>query len=119
MVDSPKKARADHVVADQSEIAAFLSYLAERVRVSPSTQNQALNGILFLYREVLRSDVGSLPEVVRAKRRRRLPVVLSRGEVLALLDQLHGTHRNQLLSELGLRGFGYWHIGFLVCSVKL
>ncbi len=87
------------------EIAAFLSHLAERVRVSPSTQNQALNGILFLYREVLRSDVGSLPEVVRAKRRRRLPVVLSRGEVLALLDQLHGTHRliATLLYGAGLR----------------
>jgi integron integrase len=87
------------------EIAEFLSHLAERGHVSPSTQNQALNGILFLYREVLRADVGPLPEVVRARRRRRLAVVLSRGEVQDLLHQLHGTHRliATLLYGAGLR----------------
>ncbi len=75
------------------EIAVFLSHLAENARVSPSTQNQALNGILFLYREVLRAEVGPLHGVVRAKRRRRLPVVLSREEVQALLGEPGGTHR--------------------------
>ena len=88
-----------------AEIASFLSYLAETARVSPSTQNQALNGILFLYREVLRTEIGPLHGVVRAKRRRRLPVVLSRREVQALLGELSGTHRlvATLLYGAGLR----------------
>ena len=88
-----------------AEVASFLSHLAEAARVSPSTQNQALNGVLFLYREVLRLEIGPLTGVVRAKRRRRLPVVLSRGEVQSLLNQLRGTHRlvAPLLYGAGLR----------------
>lgn len=87
------------------EITSFLSHLAETAAVSPSTQNQALNGILFLYRHVLRIEVGALDGVVRAKRRRRLPVVLSREEVQALVSQLHGVHRlvASLLYGSGLR----------------
>ncbi len=87
------------------EIASFLSHLAETAGVSPSTQNQALNGVLFLYRHVLRVEVGVLEGVVRARRRRRLPVVLSREEVRDLLSQLHGPHRliATLLYGAGLR----------------
>ena len=74
----------------EAEIARFLSSLAIERHVSASTQNQALNSILFLYREVLRKDIGYVNGVVRAKRPQRLPVVLSREEIGALLSQLHG-----------------------------
>lgn len=73
-----------------SEITAFLTDLAVERQVSASTQNQALAALLFLYRHVLGSDPGWLDGVVRAKQPRRLPVVLTRGEVEALLAQLDG-----------------------------
>jgi hypothetical protein len=58
----------------ETEIAQFLSSLASELHVSASTQNQALNSILFLYRDGLRKEVGYVNGVVRAKRPRRLPV---------------------------------------------
>jgi integron integrase len=75
----------------EAEITAFLTHLAVRARVSASTQNQALSAILFLYRDVLRRDLEWLDSVVRAKRPARLPVVLSRQEVGALLGEMRGT----------------------------
>jgi integron integrase len=72
------------------EIESFLSSLAVDRRVAASTQNQALAAILFLYREVLGNEVGWLEALVRAKRPQRLPVVLTRDEVAALLAQLGG-----------------------------
>src|SRR3990172_4902836 len=77
----------------EKEIGEYLSSLATDSHVSASTQNQALNGILFLYHQVLGKDIGYVNGVVRAKRSRRLPVVLTRGEVKALLSQLDGTER--------------------------
>lgn len=74
----------------QQEITQFLSALAVNRQVSASTQNQALCALLFLYREVLAQDLGSLDDVVRAKRPRRLPVVLTRAEVKELLSALQG-----------------------------
>lgn len=68
------------------EVEAFLSYLAARRGVSPSTQNQALQALLFLYRHVLEIELPWLDDVIRAKPKRRLPVVLSRDEVRALLN---------------------------------
>jgi Phage integrase, N-terminal SAM-like domain len=62
----------------EAEIGEFLSSLATDSRVSASTQNQALNALLFLYREVLKKDIGYVNGVVRAKRPHRLPVVLTR-----------------------------------------
>ena len=59
--------------------------------VAASTQNQALSALLFLYRDVLRRDVGALDQLVRAKRPARLPAVLSRAEVKAVLGRLGGT----------------------------
>jgi integron integrase len=76
----------------EAEIGRFLSSLASDRRVSASTQNQALNATLFLYREVLAKDIGYVNGVVRAKRSQRLPVVLTRDEIKALLGQLDGTH---------------------------
>ena len=74
----------------EREINAFLSHLAVRERVSASTQNQALAALLFLYRHVLDREVGNLGHVIRAKRPRRLPVVLTRDEVKAVLANLSG-----------------------------
>ena len=72
------------------EINAFLTHLVIKERVSASTQNQALAALLFLYRYVLGREVGELGDVVRARRPRRLPVVLTREEVKAVLRELHG-----------------------------
>ena len=70
------------------EIEAFLSYLAVKRKVSPSTQNQALQALLFLYKQVLEIELPWLDEVVRAKPKRRVPVVLSRSEVRLLLGNV-------------------------------
>ena len=72
----------------EKEIAQFLSSLASEQHVSASTQNQGLNAILFLYREVLRKEIGYVDGVVRAKRPHRLPVVLTRQEVKSILGAL-------------------------------
>lgn len=87
------------------EIVAFLTHLAVHRKVSSSTQNQALSAILFLYRKVLRRDVQQLEGIVRAKRSRRVPVVLSRDEVRSLLAAIRGTDRliASLLYGAGLR----------------
>lgn len=73
-----------------NEINAFLSWLATSRNVAAATQNQALNALVFLYHQVLKVDPGDFGDVVRAKRSKRLPVVLSRGEVQAVLSNLHG-----------------------------
>ena len=73
------------------QVEQFLSHLAVHRKVSAATQNQALNAILFLYRHVLGIELPWLQDVTRATARRRLPVVLSREEVRALLAQLEGT----------------------------
>ncbi len=82
----------------KSEITAFLTHLAVERNVTPSTQNQALSAILFLYRRVLNQNVEWLDDVVRAKRPSRLPIVLSKPEVLALLNALTGL--NNLLGHM-------------------
>jgi len=70
------------------EVEAYLTHLAVKRRVSASTQNQALSAILFLYRQVLETELPWMENIVRAKRPKRLPVVLSRGEVGAVLGHL-------------------------------
>ena len=87
------------------EVGRFLSYLATERNVAASTQNQALNAILFLYRNVLKIDMGILENVVRAKKPKRLPVVLNRTEVLKVLDGINGTPRlvASLLYGAGMR----------------
>lgn len=72
------------------EVEAFLSSLAVEGRVAASTQNQALSALLFLYREVLDIELPWMADVVRAKRPRRLPTVLSEDEVARLLAQMDG-----------------------------
>jgi integron integrase len=89
----------------EAEINAFLSDLAVRQRVSASTQSQALAAILFLYRHVLEKPLPALQEIVRAKRPRRLPTVLTRAEVRAVIGRLGGPERliAVLLYGSGLR----------------
>jgi integron integrase len=74
----------------EPEINAFLTYLAVERKVAASTQNQALSALLFLYREVLVRPLGDFGDLVRARRPERLPVVLTRDEVRAVLAQLDG-----------------------------
>jgi integron integrase len=87
------------------EITLFLSDLATRRRVSASTQNQALSAVLFLYRNVLCKEPGKIEGVVRARRPKRLPLVLTRNEVHAVLCCLRGVTWLQasLLYGAGLR----------------
>jgi integron integrase len=87
------------------EIEQFLTALAVERHVSASTQNQALAALLFLYQQVLGCDPGWLDDVVRAKRPQRLPVVLTRAEVGALLAALTGVRwiMATLLYGSGLR----------------
>lgn len=65
------------------DVKDFLTYLAVQCRVSASSQNQAFNALLFFFRHVLEKDFGEIRDVVRAKRRPYIPVVLSRQEVEA------------------------------------
>jgi integron integrase len=94
----PRELGAEHVTA-------FLSSLANDRKVAASTQNQALAALLFLYKAVLAIDLPWMNEIVRARRPRRLPVVLTRAEVHALLDGLEGTHAlmARLMYGTGLR----------------
>ena len=95
---NPVQLRAEHV-------SAFLSALATRGRVSASTQNQALTAPLFLYRHVLGRDVPWFDDLVRARRPARLPVILAREEVRAVLSRMEGVPRLMatLLYGSGLR----------------
>ena len=87
------------------EIEAFLTHLAVAGKVAASTQNQAKSALLFLYREVLGSELPWLDNITQAKAPKRLPVVLTLGEVSALLGKLSGTHHMlaSLLYGSGMR----------------
>ena len=67
----------------EAEVNQFLTHLAVKEKVSASTQNQALSALLFLYRHVLMHQLGQLGEVIRARKSKALPVVLTRNEVKA------------------------------------
>jgi len=94
----PRELGAEHV-------ERFLNHLANEDHVAAPTQNQALAALLYLYRKVLRVDLPWLDGLVRAPQRPRLPVVLSKGEVAAVLAELNGTTRliAGLLYGAGLR----------------
>ena len=89
----------------EEEMSAFLTHLARDGAVAASTQNQALSALLFLYKEVLKEEIGWLENVERAKKPVRLPVVLTRDEVHKVFAHLHGTARLMagLLYGSGLR----------------
>ena len=87
------------------EIEAFLTHLAIDANVASPTQNQALSALLFLYRQVLNTEIELPLHNLRARRPDRLPTVLSRDEVHLLLNALSGTHQlaARLLYGSGLR----------------
>ncbi len=81
------------------EIRAYLSHLATEGNVAASTQNVALSALLFLYRHVLKVNLPDIENIERARRSRRVPVVLTRNEVEAILSRASGVH-NLILSLL-------------------
>ena len=89
---------ADHIVT-------YLEHLAIVRNVAASTQNQALNALVFFYKNILDQQIDDIGEFTRARRPKRLPVVLSRDEVKAVLSGMSGTHRlmTSLLYGAGLR----------------
>lgn len=89
----------------EADVASYLTALAQDQHVSASTQNQAFNSLLFLFKDVLGRKLGAVDGVVRAKASQRLPVVLSKEEVRRLLGAMNGTPRLMatLLYGSGLR----------------
>jgi integron integrase len=89
----------------EEEVRAFLTHLAADRKSAASTQNQALNALVFLYREVVRRPLGDIGEWARAKRPQRLPAVLSLQEVQRLLDAMEGTPKlmARLMYGTGMR----------------
>lgn len=87
------------------KIRGYLTDMAVRRRVSASTQNQALNAVVFLYRHVLNISPGEIGDFPRAKRPRRLPVILSKEEIKGLLNRIAGQNHlaASLLYGCGLR----------------
>src|SRR5450830_1096974 len=88
-----------------AEVEQFLTHLAVHGKVAASTQNQAKSALLFLYKEVLGSELPWLDEVERAKTPKRLPVVLTQAEIQQILSHLDGTHHLivSLLYGTGMR----------------
>jgi site-specific recombinase XerC len=78
----------DYQTLTQQDVVDFLSYLAVEKQVSASSQNQAFNALLFLYRHVLKKEFGEIKGVARAKRRPYIPVVLSREEIELIFEHL-------------------------------
>ena len=99
----------------EADIVAWITYLADERRVSRSTQMQALSALLLLYREVLAVPVGDLRRVLRSTSPTRLPAVLSREEVRAVVGRLHGTTR---LVAVLLYGAGQRLLECLTLRVK-
>jgi len=95
----------DPHLLEANAMKMYLTHLALHGRVSASTQNQAFNALLFLYRYILHKELDDLTSVVRAKRKVNLPTVLSRDEVKKLLSFLDGPHliMAQLMYGCGLR----------------
>jgi len=92
-------------VLGKQEVEEFLTHLAVNGKVAASTQNQAKSAILFLYRDVLAQELPWLDNVEQAKAPKRLPVVLTTGEVSKVLDRMEGTYgiMGRLLYGCGLR----------------
>jgi len=88
-----------------AEVQAYLSHLASDKNVAPATQNQALNAIVFLYREILDLELGSLGRIERPTRRPKVPTVLSKEEVRRVLAATTPEHQLacQLLYGTGMR----------------
>ena len=87
----------------KAEVEAFLSHLALNRGVSASTQNQAFNAIVFLYKQVLNMDFDLDIRASRARKSKRLPVVLNKKEVADVINQLNGTPKVFNSTDVWLR----------------
>ncbi len=87
-------------IAGTAEIGEYLENLAVVQRCSPSTQKQALNALVFLFKEALRMEIGEI-DFKRAAFHRRVPVILSRDECKRVFAQLQGTHRQMARLSYG------------------
>ena len=87
----------------EPEINAFLTHLAVKEKVSASMQNQALSALLFFYRHVIGREVGDLSDVIRARKPKRLPVVMTREQVKAVLAHMTGDKRPMASLMYGAR----------------
>ena len=89
----------------KEEIQKFLNYLAVEKQVSSSTQNQALQAILYLYKNIIKKEIGWLEEIIKAHRSKRLPVVFTKSEVREIFINLSGVPKIicSLLYGSGLR----------------
>lgn len=89
----------------EEEVTEFLTHLARDRNVASSTQNQALSALLFLYKDVLKQEIGWLENVERARRPAKMPVVLSRAEIKRVFAHMHGVPKLMagLLYGSGLR----------------
>ena len=97
----------DRALIEQQDVKDFLTNLAVEKKVAASTQNQAFNALLFLFRHVLKLEFGEIKDVPRAKRKPYIPVVLSRIEIDKVFNQLKGSCNlpTKLLYGCGLRIF--------------
>ncbi len=97
----------EYLLLSQKDVIDFLSYLAVEKQVSASSQNQAFNALLFLFKQVLKIEIGEIKGVVRAKRKPYIPTVLSRAEIELIFDHLDGpvVLIAKLLYGCGLRLF--------------
>jgi len=89
----------------KNEISAFLNYLAVKRNVSASTQNQALQGILFLYKQILHKDVGWIDDIKRPSTPKHIPVVFTKTEAHSIIEQMEGIPKivTSLLYGSGMR----------------
>jgi len=86
----------------KKEIEEFLTHLAADKKVSPSTQNQAFSAIIFLYKEVLSVDMSSENiQALRARERKHIPVVLTKNEVLEVIENIKGIYNLMALLMYG------------------
>jgi len=88
-----------------NEVRTFVNHLAISEKVSASTQNQALQAILFLYKDILKTDIGWINQIERVTRPKHIPVVFSKAEAKQVLDNMDGVVRlvSSLLYGGGLR----------------
>jgi integron integrase len=97
--DFVKEKATGHLVG--KDLQDFLSHLAVDKKVSASTQNQALNALVFVYKHVLEKDIENTINAVRARYKRRLPVVLTVKEVEQIFDKMSGLHRLMAMLTYG------------------
>lgn len=97
--------RSEMLIAPEEKVEAFLSYLAVQRNVAVSTQNQAMNALVFLYKRVLETPLEKTVDAIRSSKSRKIPVVLTQDEVRQVITLLEGVPQLvvKLLYGSGLR----------------